>query len=736
VLVVAVVVLGLYWRRALDEAATKIPNLPDIMAQITRQPTVITDRNGEPLFQISSEYRKPVRIEAIPQVVIDATLAAEDVRFFEHGGIDYRAIARVLLTNAREGRIAQGGSTITMQLAKRVYSGGERTYRRKVQDMALAVIMERELTKEQILELYLNQIFYGAGAYGVQAAADVYFGKKLDQLTLAEAALLARCVRRPSQETPFVNPEAAIANRNVVLRTMLENAMISQQQYEEAVREPLKLRKGPRRNLATHKLAPYFVDYVLSQVQRDLPNADLTEGGYRVETTLDLGLQTTAEKAVTDLVAKYQRRGVRTAAFLLCDRNGAILAMVGGRDYERRQFNAISQGRRQPGSAFKPFVYAAAFELGALEPNDAISNARFVLRDPTTHTVWSPDNANQRYGGMLSVRSAFANSVNIPAVRVMDKVGPSNVIALAKSVFGFESELAPYLSLALGSSAVSPLEMAEAYSVFMLHGERFQPFGIKRIVGPDGALVKEFSPRIVRTDISPRTCDIMDGLMRAVVTSGTGRRASSIANARGKTGTTSDNRDAWFCGYTDEFLGIGWIANETYDPTRNPPWSYGEMPGIFGGNVTVEMWAEVLKAAQKAWGEQSRKFDRSLVASRGPSEEPPPDPAPSDDEPQQDPDAPQPGDLPPTPGPDTGDQATEPTGVGTPTEKADTPVGSSAGPPANPPPTRPKPPSGEMELTEICADSGARATLYCPEVVRRAFAKGRAPKRVCSLHGP
>jgi penicillin-binding protein 1A len=728
-LVVGISAFGFYWRRALDEAAAKIPNLPDIMAEITRQPTVITDRNGEPLFQISSEYRKPVRIEEIPQRVIDATLAAEDVRFFEHGGIDYRAIARVLLTNAREGRIAQGGSTITMQLAKRVYSGGERTYRRKVQDMALAVMMERELTKEQILELYLNQIFYGAGAYGVQAAADVYFGKKLDQLTLAEAALLARCVRRPSQETPFVNPEAAVANRNVVLRTMLENAMISQREYDEAVREPLRLRKGPRHNLATHKIAPYFVDYVLSQIEKDMPNADLTEGGYRVETTLDVGLQAVAEKAVAHLVAKYQRRGVRTAAFLLCDRSGAILAMVGGRDYERRQYNAISQGRRQPGSAFKPFVYATAFELGALEPNDMISNARFVLRDPTTQAVWSPDNANQRYGGMLSVRSAFANSVNIPAVRVMDKVGPNNVVALAKSVFGFKSELAPYLSLALGASAVSPLEMAEGYSVFMLHGERFQPFGIKRIIGPDGSVVKEFSPRIVRTDLSPRTCDIMDGLMRAVVTSGTGRRASGIANARGKTGTTSDNRDAWFCGYTDEFLGIGWIANETYDPGRNPPWSYGEMPGIFGGNVTVEMWADVLKAAQKAWGEEARRFDGSTTVSR---EETPPETPPLEDAPQQDPDAPQPQDLPPTPEADPGDRATEPDGTGAAAEKAGTPPS----PPPNPPTTRPKTAAGEMELVEICADSGARATLYCPEVVRRAFPKGRAPSKPCSLHGP
>jgi len=725
VIVAGSVWASIFWRQQLDKAAALLPSLPDVMTQLAKQPTKILSDDGKVLFTISTEYRRPVKIAQVPKVVIDATLAAEDKRFFSHSGVDSIALMRTLLTNAREGRVAQGGSTLTMQLAKRVYSEGEKTLQRKIQDMALAVQMENELTKDQILELYLNQVFYGSGAYGIQAAADVYFGKSLEDLTVGEAALLARCVRRPSHENPYVNLNRAIENRNVVLSIMREEGMITGEAYEKAKKERVKL-AGKRDHIVTSKrLAPYFVDYVLDVLHKEMQGVDISRGGFTVETTINMEIQRAADSGVKNLVRRYRNRGVRTAAFVVLDREGRILAMVGGVDYERNQFNMVAQGKRQPGSAFKPFVYSAAFELGQLDKYDSISNERLSIHDNSTGKTWSPDNSNGKYGGRVSVRSALAYSINIPAVRTLQTVGVYNAIRIAEDSFGFQSKLDPYLPLALGASAVSPLEMATGYSVFMLQGNRFTPFGVRKVIGPDGRLVINHDSRVVENVISDKTANDIDELLRNVVTGGTGTRARSVLNARGKTGTTSEHRDAWFCGYTDELVGIGWIANEQFDSKTNT-WVYGKMPGVFGGEVTVQMWREIMEEAQKIVGEVKGTRRDSDVLSPRRLPEPPVEediivPDPSDEM------ITVPDELPS----ESGDGNTAP---------------DEASPgEANPPAAThndglqaraaERPQRASVTL-EICADSGARATTYCPEVVTRTFSAERAPKRLCRLHGP
>jgi penicillin-binding protein 1A len=593
------------WTRELNKAAALIPQLPALMERINTVPTRIVSADGQTLFTLAAEHRKPVAIDEVPQHVIDATLAAEDRRFFDHSGIDGRAIVRQIFTNVREGRVAGGASTLTMQLAKRLYSASERTLDRKIQDMALAVMMERELTKDQILELYLNQVFFGSGAYGIGAAAQVYFGKDLDELTIAEAALLARCVRRPSQENPFANLERATANRNVVLGVMLEEGMITPEQHAQARAEPVRLARRAVPGSSAAKRAPYFVDYVLDQVRDLVPGADLSAGGYTIETTLDMRMQRVAERELAEVVRRYRGRRVTTGAFLLMDREGQVKAMAGGVDYRRNQFNALTQGRRQPGSAFKTFVYAAALEMGRITPWDSVSNARFVRTDPVTGRTWAPQNASDRYGGDVSVRTALAMSLNMPAIRVMEKLGPRSFVTFAGPVFGFESEMDAYLPLALGASALRPVEMAEGYSVFMLGGDRARPYGVRRVLAPDGAVLFEARPKIARRVLSRSASDAVDGFLRAVVTSGTGRRAASVVNARGKTGTTSDNRDAWFVGYTDRLLGVGWVANEV---RRGGSWRYEPMAGVFGGTVTIQMWTSIMRESQRMIGERQREI--------------------------------------------------------------------------------------------------------------------------------
>jgi penicillin-binding protein 1A len=731
---IGVVALGAYTWTVFQSLKDRVTQISRIEKYLQREPTKIVSADNVVLYRMTNELREWVEYPEIPRIVIDATVAAEDERFWFHGGVDGPAILRALWVNLTSGRIRQGGSTITQQVAKRLLTSGERSLRRKIEDACLAIQIERNLTKEQILTIYLNEVFYGSQAYGIKAAAKVYFGKDLKQLTIGEAALLARLPRRPSTENPFVNPKAAIQNRDVVLKIMRDQGWITEEQYQKAKEEPLKLSESDvvKTNLGIMR-APYFVTYVLDQMREEFPDQDFARGGYTIYTTLNTQAQEAVEQAVRDEVKRNKSRRVTEGAMVVLDLSGRILAMVGGTDFHRSQYNIITQGRRQPGSAFKPFVYAAALELGKIRPTSAISNEPFIWRNPATGKVWKPKGGGG--GGMVSVQTALTKSINVPAVHVGMMVGPEIVANFAKQTFGIDSPLYPGPALALGSSAVNPLEMAEAYSVFATGGDRVTAYGITRVEGPGGVVLREFQPRIVRNVLSEETAKVMNDLLHLVVLQGTGHRARSVLNAAGKTGTTSDHKDAWFVGYTTKLIGVSWVANATYDPDRNPPWSYGEMRGVFGGEVAAPMWADAMKKIQKLVGEGPSGYRPKQYGAREDSEQ-----------------------VTVTICVDTGDRAVagcphKETRVMT---KEEARALSTCGvhgnlteqPPEAPPATdSPTPPpanggqhspsvEGRMVEVEVCVESGQRATTYCPVKRKMKFRSGEEPTAPCSIHKP
>jgi membrane peptidoglycan carboxypeptidase len=735
VVLMATSAFGIVFMLALKNAREKLEALPVVLDNIITQPTRILAADGKTvLYEATEEFRIEIKdLDEVPPLVINATLAAEDKRFFDHYGVDYIAVARSIVTNVKEGRKAQGGSTITMQLAKRLFTSPEKDWQRKLDDACIAIEMERRIPKREILRHYLNQVFYGHGAYGIQAAAQVYFGKKLDDLSIAEAAMLVRIVRRPSDENPYNDLTKAVSNRNDVLAIMRDEGMITEEEYREARNEEPELM--PRRFGSGGRLhrGEYFVRYVQDVLKQEFPNIDFEAGGYTIHTTLDPHLQQVSDREVKNLVQKFRRNNVTTAAFVLMDNEGRILAMTGGVDFKRNQFNAVVQGTgRQPGSAFKPFIYAAALSTGAIAPGDYISNSRFELKQPDGK-VWAPRNAGGGWGGSFSLRSAIAHSKNVPAVWVIDKVTPHMAAAYARDVFGFRTEMRPVHSLALGTSEVYPLEMAMAYSVFMNKGDRVTPFGITRIVGPDKTVLKNYGPNVRRNMLDPAVASLMDGYLRAVVTEGTARTASAVQDARGKTGTTQEHKDVWFCGYTNNLVGIGWVANERFDE-KQKRWVYEKMPGAFGGTVTVQLWTAVMKEAQKAKGRGVAKevapLERAIVVDAGGVRAEPGDSVrttrPS-------------GDVLSAPSDDISPAETTPPAV----EPPPTPVAERT-PPRTPPRDERTAPAGSTAsarretgtMVEICADTGQRATIYCPETIPRRFSAGDEPRRWCRRHTP
>ncbi|MEZ5163981.1 MAG: transglycosylase domain-containing protein [Fimbriimonadaceae bacterium] len=723
--------------KRLEAASLVVPNMPDIMAEISSSPSQIVAADGTVLFTIQTEYRKPVHRSDIPQNVVNATLAAEDKRFYSHIGVDPIAIGRILYRRAKDDGNSGGGSTLTMQLSKRVYTSSEQSLERKLKDMALAVQIERMLTKDQILELYVNQIFYGQGAYGIQAAADVYFGKKLDELTIAEAALLSRCVRRPSDENPFVNMDRAVTNRNVVLKIMRDEGMISEGEYQEAKNEEVKLRKEKPRVITAKKTAPYFVDYVLAELKKE--GIDISRGGYRIETTLDMRYQ-----EITDAGVKWGLRNspksVNQMAFLLTDTKGRILGMTPGPSYEKSQFNMMWMGRgRQPGSSFKPLVYAAGIELGVFGSRSTISTEPYMIIDDRGRKRPIKGGANR---GNVSIASALAASMNTPAVRAQSMIGTRNFIRFAQTNFGFKTSNLPIAeTLVLGAGEAHMLEMASAYNTFQNNGTRYPTYAIEKVVEPDGT-IRYLNPNPQSRALSPGTAKAMDAFLRGVVTGGTGRAARGTNNARGKTGTTSNNKDAWFCGYTDTLLGIVWLGNEVMEngrPVSKP------MYGVEGGSRAAPVWNYIMSRAQKVKGEKSRSFSGvpnvgNVRESEQENNDNTPDPI-EDPLPEQPPTVidetgeTTPPPLQDPPGMSTGGTTGDTTG-GTTGRNSTTTTTTGGGGGGSTSGGGGGGTTGATIYVNICADSGQKSTVYCPETVRRPFTKGKEPRGVCPIHGP
>ncbi len=519
------------------------------------------------LAELYTQRRDPVPINQIPAYLQKALIATEDRQFYEHSGIDIKGILRAVIHDLIAGEFVQGASTITQQLSKTLFLTRDKTIERKIKEAFLALQLERRYTKDEILELYLNQVYFGSGAYGVESAARTYFGKSVRQLDLAQCALIAALPKAPSVYSPLVNPALSVRRRDIVLKQMLDTGIIAPDQYEQAIHEtyiaPQNQTNGTR--------APYFADYVKNVLEKEIGAALLYKGGLTVFTTLSFPLQEFAEQAsgrginaVAERMAgnRIKDPDPQCALVALDIQTGGILAMVGGKDHRKSRYNRATDARRQPGSAFKPIVYAQAIEKG-FEQNRLILDAPAAFKGSSPEDVWQPENFSNSYQGEMSLRKALTHSENLPAVRLMEKLGPAGVSAFARSL-GIESALSNYLSLALGTSEVNLMELTAAYAVFANQGSYVRPYGITDVLGPDGLSI--WRPKMEKRAVMSRTgAAIVTDMLQGVISEGTGKKAGVIHHpVAGKTGTTNQCRDATFIGYSPSIAAGVWVGNDQF----------------------------------------------------------------------------------------------------------------------------------------------------------------------------
>lgn len=565
----------------------------------------IYDINGNEIANVhAAENRRPVKIEQVPKDLQNAFVAVEDNRFYEHSGVDPRGIMRALYANIRGRGVSEGGSTITQQLAKNAYLTQDRTITRKIQEVFLALQLERQYTKQEILEMYLNQIYFGQGAYGVQAAAQTYFGKDVDKLTLNECAMLAGIPKSPNYYSPANNMQAAQARKAVVLDQMAKYGYIANSQAQKTKQEQLTLVKPVAKE--KDNTAAYFIDYV-TQTLIDKYGADAVyKEGLKIYTTLDMDMQKAAEAAVKKLPTyRTDGNGVQQpqAAIVAIDpHNGYIKAMVGGRGTD--QFNRATMAVRQPGSAFKPFVFAAALEEH-FTPNTVINDA------PIDIGGWRPQNDSGSFSGKVTMREVAQHSINVPTVKIAQKIGIDKPIyyaqAMGISTFVLDgAQNDKQLATALGgmTKGVTPLEITSAYGTFANKGVHVEPVVIVKVLDRNGKVLEQSEPK-QNSVISANSAAELTDMLQTVIKNGTGRKADIGRPAAGKTGTTSNYHDAWFVGYTPDLVAGVWMGNDDNTP----------MHGVMGGQLPAEIWKAFM---QKALAQTPAKnFDGSSAASKG-----------------------------------------------------------------------------------------------------------------------
>jgi penicillin-binding protein 1A len=564
---------------ALAFLAVFAADLPDTSSlnDVRRQPSIsYLDRSGGLVSVRGSQYAPPVDLEKLPPYVPAAFVAIEDRWFYWHYGFNPWGIVRSQVYNLthRGGGPLRGGSTITQQLARNLFLTMDQTYRRKAQELVLAVWLETKFTKKEILALYLNRVYFGAGAYGIEAASQRYFGKPADRLTIGESALLAGMMKGPSRYSPVSSADRAARRATVVLNEMVRSGAITPEQRAEAIRTPVRVNP----TLASQR-AQYFTDWVDEQVRSLVgePTEDLI-----VETTLDLPIQASAEQALRAGVAGAGGQGVQQAALVALDGEGRVRAYVGGVDYEDSQFDRAAMARRQAGSAFKPFVYLTALERGRTPDTPVVDEA---IRIGT----WEPRNYTGQFLGPITLQTALAQSVNTVAARLANEVGTGNVAATARRL-GISSPIQLDPSMALGAVEVSPLEMAQAYAPFSNGGFASPAWAIERVRTAGGKVLYDRSvARPARTPvIASPALPQMNQMMRQVLVSGTGTRARVAGyDLAGKTGTTSDYRDAWFVGYTGGFVTAVWVGRDDNTPMRR----------VTGGGAPAAIWQAFMSRA-------------------------------------------------------------------------------------------------------------------------------------------
>ena len=549
----------------------------------------IYNANGKVLLGnlFSDENRILVSYGQIPDDLKSAVIATEDKSFYQHPGISLRGITRALIANVRERRIAQGGSTLTQQLVRNLFLSQERTWRRKLLEIIISLKLEQRFSKDEILTFYLNEVFFGRNSYGVEAAAQTYFGKHVSDITLGEAAMLAGLPQKPSDYAPRPdNMEAALERREVVLKAMLDAGYIGEDEYERALSEELTIL--PPRDVSYKGLShPYFTTYVINEVKEILGHRALLSEGLNVYTTINRDMQSAAERILPEKVEEYSNRDISQGALMTIDpKTGAILAMVGGADFNESELNRAWQAYRQPGSAFKPFVYLRAIEEG-YSPSSLIVDEPVVFQ--TAIKEYAPHNYDYEFAGVMTATGAIAKSRNVCAVKTIDIVGPADVVELCKRL-GFESHLNPYLSLGLGSSEVTMEEMCAAYATLANDGEYNRPFSVWRITDATGKVLYQHASMPARA-VKGNHVRLINAMTQAVVQGGTGWRCKLEGRqVAGKTGTTSNYSDAWFIGYTPNLCTAVWVGNDDVIDFMKRVTG-----GAFPGVIWKEYMAEVIE---------------------------------------------------------------------------------------------------------------------------------------------
>ena len=552
-------------------------DLPDVEKALdaTRRPTItLKAADGSHLTTVGDIHGLPVGLNELPPALAQAVLATEDRRFYAHFGLDLIGLARATYTNLKAGRIVQGGSTLTQQVAKNLFLTSERTLKRKVQELLLALWLERKFSKDQILTVYLNRVYLGAGTYGVEAASRRYFGRSAKQINTYQAAMLAGLLKAPSRYNPATSPKRAKKRTHQVLANMVAAGYLS-------AKDAAALKKGAKtvKTAPTTRKSRYFADWVLSQVSSYVSPGDKD---IIVITTLERSLQGDGERAIARALKGGRSLNVSQAALVAMAPDGAVRAMVGGADYGLSQFNRAVQAKRQPGSAFKPIVYLAGLEKG-LGPDSRLVDKPLTIED------WSPRNFSRKYSGPVSLQEALARSINTVAVRVSEKAGRENVIGAARRL-GITSDLQPAPSLALGVNAASLLEMTAAYGVFANGGFGVWPYGILEIRDAEGRQLYQRQGSGPGRVIEPGHAGAMNAMLSHALENGTGRAANFNRPVAGKTGTSQNFRDAWFIGYSADLIAGVWMGND----------NQAAMKKVTGGGLPAKAWRRFMIAAHSS----------------------------------------------------------------------------------------------------------------------------------------
>lgn len=557
-----------------------LPNIRLLEEYTPLESSIVYSSDGMVIAELYIERRTYIPYYEIPDHVKKAFISVEDIRFYLHPGVDFIGILRALWHDIKSGEIVEGGSTITQQLARMLFLKPDKSIKRKIKEAALSIKIEQRYTKDEILGMYLNQAYFGTRAYGIEAAAQTYFGKSTSALTISEAALLASVPKAPSVYSPFKNLNKAKERRDFVLKQMLKNNFITGAQFIEAQNDPIPTTPRFRKYDA-----PYFIEILRQQLESKIGNS-LYTSGYKIYSTIDSRMQEIAEKAVKEGVLNIQKRvkPVVEAALIAIDiRTGHIKAMVGGIDFWRSQFNRATHALRQPGSAFKPFVYLTAIEKG-MRSNDFIQDSPISFPGAKAGQVWSPKNYDGKYHGAVTLRTALAKSLNAATVRLASEVGVEEIIKNAKRC-GITSKLEPYLPIALGASDVTLIDMVYAYATFAT-GHRLNPIFYESLFNRDGVLIAE-NQISMEQFLSEDKVEEMKILLKAVVDEGTAYRAKELKSpVYGKTGTTNEYTDAWFVGFDDRIAVGVWVGRDNHKPIGSKE---------TGSRAALPIWIDFMK---------------------------------------------------------------------------------------------------------------------------------------------